>query len=126
MATAQLALVLLGVLAIAHGLVAPQYQGTYPKHCRPPCGKYCEFDYELDHNGCPLCQCRNGPVCPQLTCYNQCPYGFIYRNGCQTCECNVGNCQQRCLSYCQAPHSSILPHGCNCNCGGHVQPRPTY
>ncbi|PVD32867.1 hypothetical protein C0Q70_08314 [Pomacea canaliculata] len=124
MATAQLALVLLGVLAIAHGLVAPQYQGTYPKHCRPPCGKYCEFDYELDHNGCPLCQCRNGPVCPQLTCYNQCPYGFIYRNGCQTCECNVAlilkppthECPPQCKIFCE--YGFVLDsYGCpTCQC----------
>ncbi|CAF3375496.1 unnamed protein product [Rotaria socialis] len=31
------------------------------KKCRPPCGKQCKYDFELNQRGCPKCKCNRSP-----------------------------------------------------------------
>jgi len=68
------------------------------------CKNTCNFGYELDSVGCPLCICKLNPnqeVCPLQKCSttDQCYDRYaVDQSGCKTCECR--NCGPVCLMRC--------------------------
>jgi len=53
--------------------------------------------------------CVESEECPQMLCFIDCPYGFLYdSNGCRTCQCRSDPCQYftcpESLPFCQAEY----------------------
>jgi len=68
------------------------------------CQNTCDFGYQLDSVGCPVCSCKLNPnqaACPPQKCTTTetCYDGYkVDRSGCMTCECR--NCGPICLIGC--------------------------
>ena len=56
---------------------------------RPMCAMFCQYGFESDTYGCPVCKCKESNVtCSLAMCQLYCQFGFQKdKNGCPVCKC---------------------------------------